>query len=281
MGERSDAVIYPDFLFIGTAKAGSSWIYEILNEHPEVFVPPAKDIQFFDYQYDRGFEWYLSFFESGKGKKAIGELSHDYFLDEQNAIRIHEDLPGVRLICSLREPISQIVSNFLQHRTAILNRDTDLSTFAFEADVLKACDYYFNLRPFYERFPSERILVLFFDDLIDDPSLFARRIFRFLEVDPSFAPGILHKKELSAREPRLYWLAHVAYRAGLLLRRLGLPNVVGAIKRSKSFERVLYRPIDRKPEMPEELKIELNSYFEERYKDLPELIGQPLPEGWL
>ena len=43
----------PNFLFIGTAKAGSSWIFEILREHPQVFVPDAKDLHFFDKYYDR------------------------------------------------------------------------------------------------------------------------------------------------------------------------------------------------------------------------------------
>jgi hypothetical protein len=32
-----DEVVYPTFLYIGAAKAGSSWMYEILHEHPEVF----------------------------------------------------------------------------------------------------------------------------------------------------------------------------------------------------------------------------------------------------
>ena len=79
------ADVYPDFLYIGASKAGSSWIYEILREHPEVFVPLAKDIQFFDWHYDKGIDWYLSFFRPGRGKRAIGEVSHDYFLVEEAA----------------------------------------------------------------------------------------------------------------------------------------------------------------------------------------------------
>ena len=55
-----DGTVYPTFLYIGAPKAGSSWLYEILREHPEVFVPTAKDTQFFDYYFDKGFDWYLS-----------------------------------------------------------------------------------------------------------------------------------------------------------------------------------------------------------------------------
>ena len=79
---RAD-IVYPNFLYIGAEKAGSSWIYEILREHPQVYVPPAKDIQFFDKNFDKGIEWYLSLFGSGAGQIAIGEVSHDYFLAQE------------------------------------------------------------------------------------------------------------------------------------------------------------------------------------------------------
>ena len=278
--QQLDTRPYPNFLFIGTSKAGSSWIYEILLEHQEVFVPRAKDIQFFDYEYHRGLDWYLSFFASAKQEKAVGELSHDYFLREESAARIRECLPGVRLLCSLREPASQILSSFLQHQTAFLNSGTSLREFAFQEDVLRACDYYYNLRPFYRLFSRENILVLFFDELERDPASFAQEIFRFLDVNPSFVPDVLEKRVLSAREPRLVWLAHLVYRIGQQFRHMGMPNLVGVVKRNRAFQRLLYKPVNEKPEMPEDLETAIRDYFRERYKELEDLIGQPLPEGW-
>ena len=272
--------IRPEFLYIGTSKAGSSWIYEILREHPEVFVPPAKDIQFFDTQYNRGIEWYLSFFKPKNGEKVVGELSHDYFMYEKSAVRIKKCLPTVKLICSLREPTSQIISNFLQHRTAYLSKSTSLENFAFQDNTLKACDYFFNLLPYYDLFPAENILVLFFDDLQRDPALFARKIYKFLDVDPTFTPKILRRKDLPAREPRIVWLAFFAYKTGLIFRKLGLTNLVGSVKRNNMFKKALFKQVKKKPEISDELKGFLKRYFKERYKDLPELIGQPLPEGW-
>ena len=38
----------PDFLYIGPDKSGSTWLYEVLRRHPEVFVPSVKDLYFFD-----------------------------------------------------------------------------------------------------------------------------------------------------------------------------------------------------------------------------------------
>jgi hypothetical protein len=276
-----DEIVYPNFLYVGVSKAGSSWIYEILREHPEVFVPAAKDIQFFDYSYERGVDWYLSFFGLGKGKKAVGEIAHDYFLYEETAARIKKHLPDVRLFCCLREPIDQILSTFVYRRNVVLDKKTTLEDFALREEVLHLCDYYYNLFPFYEKFPRENILVLFFDDLKKDSALFARRIYEFLQVDPTFIPESLNKRVLPASEPRSLMLAHLAYKTGLVLRKLGLANIVGLVKRDETFQKLFLKRVKTKPDIPEEVKKGLREYYRERYRHLPELIGQPLPEGWL
>ena len=38
----------PDFLCIGAQKAGTSWLYDMLVGHPDVVMPPVKEIHFFD-----------------------------------------------------------------------------------------------------------------------------------------------------------------------------------------------------------------------------------------
>lgn len=273
-------LIYPNFLYIGAEKAGSSWIYEILREHPQVYVPPAKDIQFFDKNFDKGIEWYLSLFSSGTGRTAIGEISHDYFLAEETAELIRNYLPRVRLICCLREPIDRTLSSYLFYKTTVLSKMTTFEDFAFEERILKLSDYYFNLVPFFERFPRENIMILFFDDLKQDPRRFAQRIFEFLQVDPNFQPKVLHQKVLPASEPRLSWLTHLAYQIGLGFRRLGLVNVVGSVKRTGTFRTLLYREMEKKPQISPVVKEKLREYYTERYQRLPELIGMPLPESW-
>lgn len=38
----------PDFLCIGAQKSGTSWLYKVLQEHPRIFMPPIKELHFFD-----------------------------------------------------------------------------------------------------------------------------------------------------------------------------------------------------------------------------------------
>ena len=37
-----------DILCIGTQKAGTSWLNNVLLEHPQIFMPPVNELHFFD-----------------------------------------------------------------------------------------------------------------------------------------------------------------------------------------------------------------------------------------
>ena len=38
----------PDFICIGAQKAGTTWLYENLNGHPDVWMPPVKEFHYFN-----------------------------------------------------------------------------------------------------------------------------------------------------------------------------------------------------------------------------------------
>jgi hypothetical protein len=38
----------PDFLCIGMQKAGTAWLYDQLETHPDFWMPPLKELHFFD-----------------------------------------------------------------------------------------------------------------------------------------------------------------------------------------------------------------------------------------
>jgi hypothetical protein len=285
--EPGHEAVKPTFLYVGASRAGSTWIYQILAEHPEVFVPPAKDVMFFDRYFDRGPEWYFSFFEKGAGHKAVGELSHDYFLDPEYARRIRDLLPDVRIFCCLRETVDKTLSMFLYNRSttpmfrsaSASEKDITFEAFAELPEVVRLVDYYRNLKPFDELFPREHMLVQFFDDLQNDPAAFARELYGFLGVDPDFQPPSLLEKFNVTRAARSVGLAHVAYRAGQMARRLGLMNVVGNVKHSGLFERLLYKR-DEKPTIPREVRARLQARYTRDFDRLEAMIGRPLPEAW-
>jgi hypothetical protein len=285
---------FPNFLYIGASKAGSSWIYECLREHPEVFVPEAKDIQFFDRYYDKGLEWYLNFFKGAESYKARGELSHDYFLFDGVADKIKEDLGNIKLIACLREPLDKMISSYKYAKSVYLKKHVTFNEFFFNSSDIstmskyrdhnmtpQSAKYYENLLPFFELFPPDNILILFFDDLKAEPEKFIKKIYEFLEVDKNFAPNVLNKKILASGKPRNIFLSQIAYLIGGLFRKIGLANLVGAIKRNKLFNQLLFK--NKKFEIKVDLQTQqqIRQYYKTDLQKLEKLINKKLPEGWL
>lgn len=220
-------------------------------------------------------------FEKGAGKQAIGDLSHNYFKDPAIAQQIHDLLPNVKILCTLREPGSQLISAYNYDKT----NDGRLKNVSFEE--LQTLDYYRysvtylrNLKPYFDLFPRKNIKVMFFDDFTKDPSAFIKDVYTFLNVDPNHIPSILDDKINAARGPRIKQLAWFAYRVGALLRKLGLANAVGAIKRNELFQRCLYSE-NNAPKKKSDFDVSaLRENLGATYEELEALIGRSLPEDW-
>lgn len=43
---KNNAVRQPDFMIIGTQKAGTTYLWHMINEHPETDLPDKKEIHF-------------------------------------------------------------------------------------------------------------------------------------------------------------------------------------------------------------------------------------------
>ena len=50
--------IVPDYLYIGTSKAGSTWLFRALKWHPQIYAYPGKNLGFFSTRFENGWDWY-------------------------------------------------------------------------------------------------------------------------------------------------------------------------------------------------------------------------------
>jgi len=264
----------PNFLFIGPDKTGSSWLYEVLRAHPQCFVPVAKDIYFFDRHYDRGIQWYLSFFSSAhENVKAIGELSHDYLFSGTVAERISRDLPKVKLLTCLRDPVERTFSQYLflvRSGWAHGNIEQALEEYPMLVENSLYAKY---LEKYFRLFRKEQIKVLFFDDLQKDPTAFAHSIFDFLGVD--FVDHINYsKKVLAAGKSRSPVLSKALHACADIARSLGLVNLVGVAKRS-ALTRLLYKDYgnDEKPVCPPAVRERLLETFRPDIERLEKMLS--------
>jgi hypothetical protein len=189
-------MVLPNFLIIGAPRSGTTWLFRNLRQHPEIYMPRRKELHFFDRDYHKGLEFYAHYFSPSRGETAVGEATPSYLHKPYLAPRIRQDLPGVRLIASLRNPVDRLYSRYWN---AKLNRP-HFTAWSFE-DMLRRApgvfeieSYYDHLVRYYECFSPDEILVLIFDDLLADPASFLRQVHQFLGVSTDFAPSLISLK---------------------------------------------------------------------------------------
>ena len=102
----------PTFLICGTQRGGTTALFRYLRQHPDIYMPEIKEINFFDLHFDKGIGWYESFFEDWSGEKAVGEASPSYMWHPEVPSRIKTVLKNVKLIFCLRNPIERAYSNY-------------------------------------------------------------------------------------------------------------------------------------------------------------------------
>lgn len=276
--------LLPTFIYIGAPKCGSTWIYKAVHTHPEVYVPVAKEIYFFDRYYSKGLDWYASFFaKSGPKTKAIGELSTQYLYSHEAALRIARDLPAVKVFACIRNPLERFLSQYMHGRRNNLIKDSIENILILKKPplILKFGKYYNYLVMYKELIGDEKFRVFLFDDLKQDPFGFASNIYKFIGVDPYFEYLDAEKKVLPASNFRIGWLAFLVKKAARLSRDVGFANLVGRIQES-FIVNLLYKQISKgdKITLTDEQRKWLIDYYAEDVANIEKLLDRDLSH-WL
>lgn len=270
--------VTPNFLYIGGDRCGSKSQHKFFQQHPDCYVPPIADPYFFDRHYDRGLEWYFSLFEKApKQALAIGEFSHDYLHSSDAAERIARDLPDVRLLATLRHPIERTFSSYVGAYSAGATRLTFEEALKSDPMFIGNSLYADKLDAYFSRFPRERILVQFFDDLEEDPEAFAKCAFSFVGLGE--APAIDYGARLSKlSSPRFPLAGVISRQAANLLRRLGWVNLLGKVKNDPRIRPLFYRPFsaDDRPTMRDETRKYLRQTFSTQIDRLETMFDRDL-----
>jgi Sulfotransferase family len=204
----------PDFFIVGHFKSGTTSLYEMLKQHPQLYMPDFKEPRFLasdwraTYKYKRGpaypetFEEYASLYAPAGPDQLAGEGSAGYLWSSAAAERIAELKPDARIIAILREPAAFLRSFHFQLLKSHIESKNDLrKALALEparrrgkripfrchlpqlllySDQLR---YTEQLQRYHSHFPREHVLVLIYDDFRADNDGTVKRVLRFLDVD--------------------------------------------------------------------------------------------------
>lgn len=199
----------PSFLIIGAQKCGTTSLYYNLLKHPNISHAGKKEIHFFDEHYEKGLDWYRSFFPPvGLFEGMItGEASPRYFFLPHVPGRVRETFPGIKLILLLRNPVdraySQYQHNFRNHglaepferalitagkldkeRTGLPLSDPAFSKKYRRFSFLARGLYIRQVEHWLRYFPMEQFLVLKSEDFFSSPAKTMGSVFAFLGLKP-------------------------------------------------------------------------------------------------
>ena len=271
----------PDFLYIGTSKAGSTWLFNALAQHPEVHLASDKGLYWFDSHFDRGEEWYRAQFAGAGDARAVGEISHSYLSSPEAPGRIAAFNPSMRLLVCLREPVDRAFSDYLDLRK---NRQFD-GPFEDALDayprLLDRGRYATHLTRYLEHFPRESLLVQLFDDLKVDAQRYADEVYAFLGVSPHTLPPAELKSRMPAGTPRNEKVAGGAKVASRVAKQVGLRKLRSRVKRSVVVRQALYRPYaDDRPVIDQGTARRLREGFADEVRALDAMLGGQVAERW-
>ena len=263
----------PNFLIIGAPRAGTTWIHTNLRLHPDVCMAQRKEVNFFDQHYDLGIDWYKAQFGHYRGEAAIGEASPDYLHGQwsENDIPalIYTELPSVKLIACLRNPVDRAFSRYLN---ALAKRDYNLA-FNFEQKLVDRPEfiregfYYDHLQRFLRWFPRDQLLVVLFDDLRGDPRGFMRQIYEFIGVDSSFYAGIENVRINAAAGKRNLAKSRAAWYLSRALSRARFYKASDWVRRFNAAE---------VPALSDNMRTQLVEIYKEKNLLLQEMIQRDL-----
>jgi hypothetical protein len=289
----------PNFIVIGAAKAGTTALYWYLVEHPAVFMSRVKETNYFAYGLDGSGrllygdpemhrypvtslrEYELLFADAGDAT-AIGEASPIYLECPQASARIREQLPSVRIICGLRQPVDRAYSDYqmyLRARGRRLDPARDLTAGALWAQPdshwMRIGRYYEQLLRYFNAFPRARIHVFLSDDLGRSPERALRQMYRFLEVDDGFIPDLATPHNIGGMPASR--LLERLFTSRVLRSAVGPWIPEGAANWVRRFRT---RTMREAPLLPRELRAELTNHFRDDILRTSELIGHDLAH-WL
>jgi len=205
--------LMPDFLVIGAGKSGTTSLDNYLSQHPEIYMSPRKEPNFFAYEkfdiskvifkesvrhYNESvlnLVDYQELFKGAKNCQRKGETSNIYLYNPLAILRIKYYVPDVKLIAILRHPSERLYSRFLH-----LARENQLPTPEFtdlfdrgniwwqRPDLVHEGFYFKHLSQYFSQFREDQIKVYLYDDLRSSPNLLLADVFKYLDVSEKFVP---------------------------------------------------------------------------------------------
>ncbi len=306
----------PDFFIVGHFKCGTSALYEMLRRHPQIYMPDFKETWYFAPELrspakqrrkasrPETREEYLSLFQGAGHEQRWGDNSPAYLMSRTAASRIAEAQPEARIIAILREPAEFLRSFHLHCVRNHVESEQDLQKALALEDARREgreippnslrphellysehVRYVEQLRRYREVFPSDRMMVLIYEDFRRDNVATVRDVLRFLQVDESAPIEVLETNQsVRVRSQRLHdFLRSVYIGQGPIPRTIksGVKAISTRRVRHSALRTTLNRVVYADPQAAdEEFMRELRRRFKGEVQAISEYLDRDLVSLW-
>ncbi len=307
----------PTFIIGGVRRGGTTSLYHAIREHPQIYLYPHSELNYFVEADVKGRKWrhnfaapdhweashtvddYAALFVNDTRARAIGHKGADLLFWPPAHERIARFVPNARFIFSLRNPVNRAWSHYWFERAKgreALEFEAALAAEEERAQKNKWAGYHLsylargfydqNLRRFFKFIPREQVLVITLEEKIAQPRQTIEKIYRFIGVDPELG----HRQSESRRNkgwatlPRP-WTRHSAI-APLVTGYENVTNVLAKVLTPSRDSRRLVRNFLQKPfrvsmrrvPMPEALRQKLNRRYAPHISALENLLDRSFNE---
>jgi Sulfotransferase family len=304
----------PDAYVVGHPKSGTTAMYEMLFQHPQIFLGRKEPRYFASEMHHRDtprpggtpktLEEYELWFREARPEQLIVDVSPWYLWSRSAASLIAGARPDARIIAVLREPASFLsslhrqwlqlnVESEVDFRKAIAleqarrqGREIPVNTYWPKAllysDFVRYAE---QLRRYHAVFPREQVLVLIYDDFRADNEETMRKVLRFVGVDDTL-PLVLRESNPSVqvRAKRLHGLMRalsVANDPASRMVKRSIKQITPGRARHR-VQRVIRRRVvfGRPRPTDQELMVELRHRFKPEVEAVSEYLGRDLVAQW-
>lgn len=295
----------PQFVIAGAPKAGTTALHAALATHPDLYLSPVKEPKYYltdgrppprsahrgpgDAHSAREWIWrredYLALFAGAPPGSVRGESTPFYLYDRAAQTRLAADVPDVKVIVVVRDPVDRAWSNWVHLRADGLEPEADFAAAVRleqrRIDAGWAPFWHYRglgrygeqLRDLYRRVPRENVRLLRYRQLVDTPRETLDRVSDFLGVTPGVAHTVAPEnvKPYIADTPRYRALSRTVC-AGAALGAYAPPQVWRQV--SRPLIAALHAGRTPRPPMPVEIRREVLAPLLPDIELLEELTGE-------
>jgi hypothetical protein len=258
----------------GMPRAGSTWLYYNLKNHPQVAMPDFKETFFFGSNFKRGFDWYYSLYDENIGDKVAFDVSPNYYCDDKFFENISQFNVDHKVILILREPAEWLVSLYSQLKSFTPNMPS-LEEYLEEIRIdFDGGSYTINPGVFdfsgvvnkYTEIYKGRLLLINFDEIKNDPIRVLKEIETFSEIDGYFNEDTAYVKPVNVSIPKFNIIAYLSTKH--LLRKIAV-NILPQSIQNKLLDYIykVNKPSNKDMDEVKRLEEKYKPVYVEKYFD--------------